>query len=136
MREAHVPRVGGGGGVNLQPEQLVAHVERLVIGSDFGADGYTTVEQADELARRLELRPGLRLLDLGCGRGWPGLYLAMRSGCQVVLSDVPLDGLRSANARAVHERLDARCAVVAASGSRLPFAGESFDAIVHTDVLC
>jgi SAM-dependent methyltransferase len=76
-----------------------------VIGSDFGADGYTTVEQADELARRLELRPGLRLLDLGCGSGWPGLYLAMRTGCQVVLSDVPLDGLRSAKARAVRERL-------------------------------
>jgi ubiquinone/menaquinone biosynthesis C-methylase UbiE len=136
MREAYVPGVGSGGVVNLQPEQLVAQVDRLVIGSDFGADGYTTVEQADELASRLELRPGLRLLDLGCGRGWPGLYLAMRTGCQVVLSDVPLDGLRSANARAVRERLDARCAVVAASGSHLPFAGESFDAIVHTDVLC
>jgi SAM-dependent methyltransferase len=107
-----------------------------VIGSDFGADGYTTVEQADELARRLELRPGLRLLDLGCGSGWPGLYLAMRTGCQVVLSDVPLDGLRSAKARAVRERLSARCAVVAASGPHLPFAGKSFDAIVHTDVLC
>jgi ubiquinone/menaquinone biosynthesis C-methylase UbiE len=122
--------------VNLQSEQLAAKVERLVIGSDFGADGYTTVEQADELARRLELHPGLRLLDLGCGSGWPGLYLAMRTGCQVVLSDVPLDGLRRANARAVRERLGARCPVVAASGPHLPFAGESFDAIVHTDVLC
>jgi SAM-dependent methyltransferase len=121
---------------SADPQRLVAHVERLVIGSDFGADGYTTVGQADELARRLELRPGLRLLDLGCGRGWPGLYLAMRTRCQVVLADVPLDGLRSAKARAVRERLGARCAVVAASGAHLPFAGESFDAIVHTDVLC
>jgi hypothetical protein len=60
---------------SADPQQLVAHVERMVIGSDFGADGYTTVGQADELARRLELRPGLQLLDLGCGRGRPGLYL-------------------------------------------------------------
>jgi transposase len=29
----------------------------------FGADGYTTVAQADALARRLELRSGWRLLD-------------------------------------------------------------------------
>ena len=36
----------------------------------------------------------VRLLDLGAGRGWPGLYLAVRTGCQVVLSDVPLEGLR------------------------------------------
>jgi ubiquinone/menaquinone biosynthesis C-methylase UbiE len=122
--------------VNLRPEQVAARVERLVIGSDFGADGYTTVAQADELARRLELRPGLRLLDLGCGSGWPGLYLSMQTGCRVVLSDVPLDGLRRARARAVRERLGARCAVVAASGPHLPFTGESFDAVVHTDVLC
>jgi hypothetical protein len=31
-------------------------LERLVFGSDYGADGWTTIEQADELARRLELR--------------------------------------------------------------------------------
>jgi SAM-dependent methyltransferase len=124
------------GGVNLQPDQLVARVERLVIGSDFGADGYTTVEQADELARRLELRPGLRLLDLGSGRGWPGLYLSMQTGCRMVLSDIPLDSLRRARERAERERIGARCAVVVASGPHLPFAGESFDAVVHTDVLC
>jgi hypothetical protein len=41
-----------------------------------------------------------------------------------------------ARARADRERLGARCAVVAASGPHLPFAGESFDAVVHTDVLC
>jgi ubiquinone/menaquinone biosynthesis C-methylase UbiE len=122
--------------VDLQPDQLVARVEKLVIGSDFGADGYTTVEQADELARRLELRAGVRLLDLGSGRGWPGLYLSMQTGCRVVLSDVPLDGLRRARARAVRERLGARCAVVVASGPHLPFAGKSFDAVIHTDVLC
>lgn len=52
----------------LQPAGgVAARVERLVIGADFGADGYTTVEQADELARRLGMRPGLRVLDLGSG---------------------------------------------------------------------
>jgi ubiquinone/menaquinone biosynthesis C-methylase UbiE len=135
MPDVHVRELGVGG-VTLQPDQLVTHVERLVIGSDFGADGYTTVEQADELARRLELRPGRRLLDLGCGSGWPGLYLSMQTGCRVVLSDVPLDGLRRARGRAVREQLGARCVVVVASGPHLPFAGESFDAVVHTDVLC
>jgi hypothetical protein len=55
------PREPGTYAARRDPEQ----VERLVIGADFGADDYTTVEQADELARRLELRAGLRLLDLG-----------------------------------------------------------------------
>lgn len=30
--------------------------ERLVFGSDFGAGGWTTLEQADELTRRRDLR--------------------------------------------------------------------------------
>ncbi len=115
---------------------IAQRVERLVIGADYGADGYTTVEQADELARRLHLRPGARLLDLGSGRGWPGVYLAKATGCQVVLSDLPVDGLRIADARAAAEGLDGRCAVVAARGRDLPFAAESFDAVAHTDVLC
>lgn len=48
--------------------EVAARMERLVIGADFGADGYTTAEQAEELARRL----GLRLLDVGSGKGGPG----------------------------------------------------------------
>jgi cyclopropane fatty-acyl-phospholipid synthase-like methyltransferase len=116
--------------------EAAQRVERLVIGGDYGADGYTTVAQADELARRLELAPGVRLLDLGSGRGWPGLYLAKSTGCHVVLTDVPIEGLQVAAARAAAEGLNGRCAVVAASARDLPFAAGTFDAVVHTDVLC
>ena len=56
-------------------------IERSVIGAVWGANGYTTVAQADELGRQLALAPGRRLLDVGTGRGWPGLYLAARTGC-------------------------------------------------------
>lgn len=107
-----------------------------MIGADFGADGYTTVEQADELARLLALQPGRRLLDLGSGRGWPGVYLARTTGCHVVATDLPLDGLQRAAARAAAERLNGRCVVVVASGRYLPFGAEVFDAVVHTDMLC
>jgi cyclopropane fatty-acyl-phospholipid synthase-like methyltransferase len=120
----------------VPPGDLTRQAERVVIGADFGADGYTTVEQADELARRLELRPGLRLLDLGSGHGWPGIYLAKTTGCQVMLTDLPLEGLRVAATRAASEGLNSRSAVVAASGRHLPFAADAFDAIVHADVLC
>ena len=92
--------------------------------------------QADTLAGKLRLSAGDRLLDLGSGRGWPGLYLAASSGCQVVPSDLPLEGLRVAAARAAAEGLAARAAMVVAAASGLPFGAGSFDAIVHTDVLC
>jgi len=63
---------------------VARQLERRVIGGDWGANGYTTMAQADTLASRLGLSAADRLLDIGTGRGWPGLYLAARSGCRVV----------------------------------------------------
>ena len=111
-------------------------VERRVLGSDFGANGFTTVSQADELGRRLGLRPGERLLDLGAGCGWPGLYLAIESGCSVVSTDLPFEGLLRARQRGSREGLVGRSSAVLSSARRLPFRRRAFDAIVHTDVLC
>ena len=120
----------------VAPAEVSRRIELAVLGGDWGANGYTTMVQADRLARELGLRPGGRLLDLGAGRGWPGLYLAAATGCQVVLADVPVEGLRVAAARARREELAGRAAPVAATARALPFTPGSFDAIVHTDVLC
>ena len=115
---------------------VVRRIEQAVIGGDWGANGYTTMRQADQLAAALRLGPGVRLLDLGAGRGWPGLYLAVRTGCQVVLTDVPLEGLRQAMDRAPAEDVTDRATAVVSSARALPFRAGTFDAVVHTDVLC
>ena len=111
-------------------------VELAAIGGNVGANGYTTISQADDLGRRLGLRPGVTLLDVGCGRGYPGLYLARNTGCTVVGSDLPLVSLGAGVRRAARERLGRRASFVAASAVHLPFRPASFDTIVHTDVLC
>jgi ubiquinone/menaquinone biosynthesis C-methylase UbiE len=72
---------------------------------------------------------------VGGGRGWPGLYLAQRSGCQVALADVPKPGLADALRRADELGLAGRALIVRAAGERLPFPPQSFDAVVHTDTL-
>ena len=115
---------------------VAGEIERRVIGGDWGANGYTTMAQADQLAGGLELSAADRLLDLGTGRGWPGLYLATCSGCRVVLADLPLEGLRVAAARAAAEGLAGRSSALVAAASGLPFHAQSFHAIIHTDVLC
>ncbi len=111
-------------------------IERAVIGAEVGANGYTTVAQADELGRLLRLGPGTRLLDIGCGRGYPGLYLAKTTRCDVVGTDLPLPSLRAGARRIGRDRTTRRAALLAASAVRLPFRAQTFDAIVHTDVLC
>ena len=115
---------------------VVRAIELAVIGGDWGANGYTTIAQADRLAAVLELGPGSLLLDIGAGRGWPGLYLAARTGCSVVMTDVPAEGLATARERGRREGLGDRTWAVNASARDLPFPRETFDAVVHTDVLC
>ncbi len=115
---------------------VVQAIERRVIGADWGANGYTTIAQADRVAEHLHLSPGDMLLDVGAGRGWPGLYLAAMTGCAVMLTDLPLEGLTVAAARIRTEHLEARAWCVNASAGHLPFPAGTFDAVVHTDVLC
>lgn len=120
---------------DVTPDAVLG-LERAVFGSDYGATGWTSPEQADELGGRLELGSDQRLLDLGSGRGWPGLYLSARSGCSVVLVDEPVDALRQALERARRDRMTDQVLAVAAGGDALPLRWGSFDAVVHTDVLC
>jgi len=110
-------------------------VEREVIGANVGASGYTTLAQADALTTELRLRKGALLLDVGAGRGWPGLYLARRSGCHVVLTDIPAPALAAAVRRASEDALSGRASAVRAAAQRLPFQPRVFDAVVHTDTL-
>jgi hypothetical protein len=116
--------------------EAVEQIERAVIGGDWGANGYTTMDQADRLSTALQLGPGRRLLDLGAGRGWPGLYLAVTTGCEVVLADVPFEGLRLAMLRADREPAVEWAAAVVCSARALPLRPSTLDAVVHTDVLC
>ena len=98
-------------------------------------NGYTTVVQADRMARVLGLGPGRRLLDLGAGRGWPGGHIAAATGCTPFAADLPLEALLQAGQ--VFRALDPpRGSLTAADGTRLPFRDRSFDGACHTDVLC
>lgn len=120
-----------------QPQGAVARrVERAVLGHPVGLNGFTTIAQAETLCAVLPVTAGGRLLEVGCGHGWPGFHVAQRHACALVGSDVPLDALRNAHENAGVRRLGARAAFVAADGRALPFRSAVFDAIVHADTFC
>jgi cyclopropane fatty-acyl-phospholipid synthase-like methyltransferase len=115
---------------------VMRRIERLVNGCDYGGTSWATRQEIDDVGAMLNLGPGDRLLEVGAGTGWPGLYLAEQLGCDVMLTDVPENGLRLAMGRAASDHLAGACWAAAASGAALPFPGGSFDAISHSDVLC
>ena len=114
----------------------IRDLERSVLGCDYGGTSWTTRREAGRIAELLGLRPGVRLLDVGAGAGWPGLYLAQVTGCDVVLADVPIVGLQIALERASADGFEERCRAVVADGAALPLRESSFDALSHSDVLC
>lgn len=116
--------------------EVVLKIERAVCGCDYGGTSWTTRAEAERVAGLLALTRETRFLDVGAGAGWPGLYLARITGCDVTLVDVPLEGLRIASARAAAEQLAGECWVVAGDGAALPLQSAAFDAIGHSDVLC
>jgi len=120
----------------LVQNDLLRQIERSNCGSDYGANSFTTLKQAKELEAMLALGAKQSLLEVGAGSGWPGLYLAKQSGCDVTLTDLPIEGLRVAKERGDSEQLPGICTVAIASGSALPFRTGAFDAISHSDVLC
>ena len=111
-------------------------IERRVCGCDYGGTSWTTAHEAKQVAELLQLGRGKRLLDVGAGSGWPGLYLGAETGCDVVLTDMPEIGLQIAAARAEADANSGDCWVAAADGAALPFVNSSFDAVSHSDVLC
>ena len=119
----------------LQTDVMLA-IERQVCGCDYGGNSWTTRDDVQKFEKILELQPGLRFLDLGAGSGWPGLYLAKRSGCDLTLVDLPLTGLQIAAERAFNDQLTGACCIVCANATNLPFNDGCFDALSHSDLLC
>lgn len=117
-------------------DDVFLEIERAVLGVDYQATGYTTRTEADEMGRRLGLGPTSRLLDLGSGCGFPGLYLATRTGCSVVTVDPVASGPAAGLARARRDTIVGRHLGIVGRGEALPIRTASCDAIVHVDVMC
>ena len=114
----------------------VRELERDVLGCDYGGTSWTTRAQADHIAESLELSPGMQLLEVGAGSGWPGLLLGSMTGCDVTLLDIPLNALNQAVERAAKDQISAQIRAVAGSGTALPFESGCFERLSHSDVLC
>jgi ubiquinone/menaquinone biosynthesis C-methylase UbiE len=78
---------------------------RDVFGDEYpeGVDPYSFVTRTElgRFATELRVGPGDTLLDLGCGRGGAGLWVAPATGANLIGIDIAESALVAARARAV-----------------------------------
>ena len=115
---------------------VYADIRREEFGEDLGQNNWQTLAELEGFAGRLALAPGVRLLDVACGAGGPGLHLARLTGCEVTGVDRERPGLANGRSLARAAGLETRVRFVEADASvPLPFADGSFGAILCLDAL-
>lgn len=88
--------------------------------------------QCEWLCETLRLAPGMRVLDLGCGRAKSSIFLAREFGVEVWAVDLWVGATENWQ-RVRDAGLEGRVTPLHADARGLPFAGEFFDAIVAVD---
>lgn len=86
----------------------------------------------EELTHLLPLKKGMRVLDLGCGKGLTSIFLAKKYGVQVFAVDLwvsATDNLR----RFRQMEVDDLIIPIHSDALSLPFANDYFDAVVSVD---
>ena len=104
------------------PENLTAG--DLAAVDEFHVGG---LEATQELAKHMELRAGLRLLDVGSGIGGPARYFAAEHGCRVTGIDLTEEFVRAARSLTRRTKLDGLVEFRQASALQLPFEPNTFD---------
>lgn len=98
-----------------------------LLGCDMGPNPLWLLE---DLARDLDLTPGMKVLDLGSGKGATSVFLTKEYGVQVWAADLWIDPSDAA-ANFASQGVDVTA--LKAEAHTLPFAREFFDAIVCID---
>jgi SAM-dependent methyltransferase len=77
-----------------------AHAYQGDFPEEFAHIGFLTVPEAQEMRELLQIAPDDVLVDLACGAGGPGLWMAAQSGASLIGVDPSAAGLTAARARA------------------------------------
>lgn len=101
-------------------------VEKLAPLDQFHGGG---LDATRRLAMLAEIRPGVRVLDIGGGFGGPARTLATEFGCSVVSLDLSDSYIQAASALTDALQLSDRVQHLVGDALSLPFDSESFDLV-------
>jgi SAM-dependent methyltransferase len=106
-----------------------AYDPQFVFDNQMGPNALWLMES---LTAVMPIEPGMRVLDLGCGKAMTSIFLAREFGARVWATDLWIDA--SSNQQRVRDAgMEDLVVTIHAEAHRLPFAHEFFDTIVSVD---
>lgn len=93
---------------------------------------HTTIRRTEAVIKSLNLKPGSKVLDEGCGWGYSTLLLS-KNGCESIGIDIEGQHLRIAKEIVEHNNIKAH--FVMADVKNTPFRDKEFDAIIQMETL-
>jgi ubiquinone/menaquinone biosynthesis C-methylase UbiE len=116
-----------------------ARIWAQVYGEEYPASldthSYITVSELNRIASELRLGPSDTLVDLGCGRGGPGLWVAVQSGASLIGIDIAESAVTSARSRAAAMGLSGRAEFRTGTFEETFLADASVDGVMSVDAL-
>ena len=114
-------------------ERVLAEIRWETYGEDIGQNSWVTTDEYDTFYDWLSLSPAEHVLEIASGSGGPALYLARKFKCQITGLDINEEGIKTANQQALDMGITNARFQSADVDQRLPFAAETFDAVMCTD---
>lgn len=112
---------------------------REVYGAEYPEEalplGFITTTLLRRIAQAIAVGPGHTIIDLGCGRGGPSLWVARETGASVVGIDMSPVAIAHASQRAREFGVEGRAQFATGDLLALRCAPAAFDAAMSVDVL-
>jgi len=116
--------------LNLKQFPLSAKYDiKWVIENEMGPSSLWLMEY---LIENIDLKKGMRVLDLGCGKAISSIFLANEYDVQIIAADLWIDASENME-RIVDKKMEKNIFPINAEAHNLPFAKECFDVIVSVD---
>ncbi len=121
----------------VQHSPALRHIWRVVYGLDYPeeADPFSFVTNTDlrRIAQELGVGRGQTLVDLACGRGGPGLWIAKETGASLVGVDFSKVAVEQAQQRARQQGLSDHARFIVGDAGSTGLPGASQDGVMSVD---
>ncbi len=114
-------------------EGVGGEVRELVLGEHNHVGG---IIETEILTLKAEINENDRVLDIGCGKGGPAIWIAKRYKCKIVGIDLSPVNIQIATAKSVSQDLEKYTVFRVADATNLPFFDNTFDVVIGQDAWC